>query len=130
MKLSIPLLLSLALHAVLVAGWQLDALKITKNPETVEIRIATQVREEVQELPAPPPPKPAKPKASTPRTAKPPREVIPVPAPEVLAAPSAKTPALLEAPPPPSPEEWQLASPTSSRTASAIATIGGSWFAA
>ena len=51
MKLSLPLLLSLALHAVLVTGWQLDALKITKAPETIEIRIASQVREEVQEQP-------------------------------------------------------------------------------
>jgi len=73
MKLIVPLLLSLALHAVLVAGWQLDAFKIAKNPEIIEIRIATQVREGVQEQPAPPPPKPAKPKASAPRTATPPR---------------------------------------------------------
>lgn len=107
MKLSVPLLLSLALHAVLVAGWQLEALKIAKNPETIEIRITPQVREEIQELPVPPPPKPAKPKASPPRTT-PPREVTSPP--EVLAAPSAKTPASLEAPPPPSAEEWQLAS--------------------
>lgn len=110
MKLSLPLLLSLALHAVLVTGWQLDALKITKAPETIEIRIASQVREEVQEQPAPPLPKPAKPKASAPRTASPPREAITAPAQEVLAVPSIKTPASLEAPPPPSAEEWQLAS--------------------
>ncbi|MCB4360624.1 hypothetical protein [Quatrionicoccus australiensis] len=110
MKLSIPLLLSLALHAVLVAGWQLDALKIAKNPETIEIRIAAQVREDVQELPAPPPPKPAKPSASAPPTTTPPREANPVSAPEVLVVPSAKTPASLEAPPPPSAEEWQVAS--------------------
>jgi hypothetical protein len=110
MKLSIPLLLSLALHAVLVAGWHLDALKIAKNPETIEIRIATQVREEVQELPASPEPKREKPWTSAPRTATPSREEYPAPAPEVLAAPSAKTPASLEAPPPPNAEEWQLAS--------------------
>ncbi len=110
MKLSIPLLLSLALHAVLLAGWQLGALKIAENPETIEIRIASQVREDIQELPAPPPPKPAKPRASAPRTAASPREANPKPAPEVPAAPSAKPPASLEAPPPPSAEEWQLAS--------------------
>ena len=110
LKLSIPLLLSLALHTVLVAAWQLDALKIAKNPETIEIRIAPQVREDVQELPAPPPPKPAKPNASAPRTAPPPREVTSASAPQVLAEPSAKTPASMEAPPPPSAEEWQLAS--------------------
>ena len=110
LKLSIPLLLSLALHTVLVAAWQLDALKIAKNPETIEIRIAPQVREDVQELPAPPPPKHAKPNASAPRTAPPPREVTSASAPQVLAEPSAKTPASMEAPPPPSAEEWQLAS--------------------
>jgi len=110
MKLSIPLLLSLALHAVLVAGWQLDALKIAKNPETIEIRIATQARENVQELSAPPPPKSAKPRTSAPRTAAPSREANPASAPEVLATPLAKSPASLEAPPPPSAEEWQLAS--------------------
>ena len=110
MKLSLPLLLSLALHAVLVAGWQLDALKIAKTPETIEIRIATQAREEVQELPAAPPPKREKPRASAPRTATPSREAKSAPMPEVLAVPSAKTPASLEAPPPPSAEEWQLAS--------------------
>ena len=110
LKLSIPLLLSLALHTVLVAAWQLDALKIAKNPETIEIRIAPQVREDVQELPAPPPPKPAKPNASAPRTAPPPREVTSASAPQVLAEPSIKTPASMEAPPPPSAEEWQLAS--------------------
>jgi hypothetical protein len=110
MKLSIPLLLSLALHAVLVAGWQLDALKIAKNPETIEIRIATQARENVQELSAPPPPKSAKPRTSAPRTAAPSREANPASAPEMLATPSAKSPASLEAPPPPSAEEWQLAS--------------------
>lgn len=110
MKLSIPFLLSLALHAVLLAGWQLGALKIAENPETIEIRIASQVREDIQELPAPPPPKPAKPRASAPRTAASPREANPKPVPEVPAAPSAKPPASLEAPPPPSAEEWQLAS--------------------
>ena len=110
MKSSIPLLLSLALHAVLVAGWQFDALKIAKNPEAIEIRIATQVREDVQELPAPPPPNRKKPRASAPRAATPSREVKPAPTPEVLATPSAKTPASLEAPPPPSAEEWHLAS--------------------
>lgn len=110
MKLSFPLLLSLVLHAVLVAGWQFELLRIAKNPELIEIRIATQVREGVQALPAPPPPKPAKPSASAPRTAIPPREASPVATPEVLAVPSAKTPASLEAPLPPSLEEWHLAS--------------------
>ena len=110
MKLSIPLLLSLVLHAVLVAGWQYDLLRIAKNPEPIEIRIATQVREEVQELPAPPPPKHARSRASAPPTATPPRKQNPAPAPEVLSVPSTKTPASLEAPPPPSAEEWQLAS--------------------
>ena len=110
LKLSIPLLLSLALHTVLVAAWQLDALKIAKNPETIEIRIAPQVREDVQELPAPPPPKHAKPNASAPRTAPPPREVTSASDRQVLAEPSIKTPASMEAPPPPSAEEWQLAS--------------------
>jgi len=110
MKLSIPILLSLVLHAVLVAGWQSDLLRIAKNPEPIEIRIAPQVREDVQDVPTTPPPKPAKPKASAPRNATPPRKENPVPTPAVMAVPSAKTPASLEAPPPPSAEEWQLAS--------------------
>ena len=110
MKLSITLLLSLVLHAVLIAGWQFDVLRIAKNPEPIEIRIATQVREEVQELHAPPPPKHAKSRTSAPPTATPPRKQNPAPAPEVLSVPSAKTPASLEAPSPPSAEEWQLAS--------------------
>lgn len=108
MKLSIPLLLSLTAHAVLVAGWQFHVLRIAKNPEPIEIRIATQIREEVQEMPSPPPPKLAKPKASAQRSPTPPHLANPVP--EVRAVPTIKTAASLEAPPPPSAEEWQLAS--------------------
>ena len=110
MKLSSPLLLSLALHAVLVAGWQFDAFRITQNPEPLEIRIATQVQDDEPEMPTPRPPTRAKPKASASSTTVPPRKMNPVPAPEVLAVPPTKTPASLEAPPPPSAEEWQLAS--------------------
>ncbi|MBS1132663.1 MAG: hypothetical protein H6R16_3665 [Proteobacteria bacterium] len=108
MKLSIPLLLSLALHAVLVAGWQFDVLPLAKPPEIIEIRIASQIREEVQELPAPPPPARAKQKAAASHTTTSPSKATP--AAEARAVPTSKTPASLEAPPPPSAEEWQLAS--------------------
>jgi hypothetical protein len=108
MKLSITLLLSLALHAALVAGWQLDAINFTQNPEPLEIRIATQVQEDAPDLPSPPPR--AKPKAPAARTETQPSKINPAPAPDVLAVPPTKTPASQEAPPAPSAEEWQLAS--------------------
>ena len=110
MKLIIPLLLSLALHVVLVAGWQFDVFRITTNPEPIEIRIATQPREVVPEMPSPPPPERAKPRAAGSRTTTPVTKTNQAPAPDVPAVPAAKTPASQEAPPPPSAEEWQLAS--------------------
>ena len=110
MKLSIPLLLSLALHAVLVAAWQFDRLRVAMQPELIEIRIASPVPEAAQELPAPPPPQRVAPRPSVPHAAAPQDQEKPAPAPEVLAVPSSKTPASLEAPPPPSAEEWHLAS--------------------
>jgi hypothetical protein len=105
MKLGILLLLSLSLHAAFIAGWQLDAFRGTKPPETIEIRIPTQVREVMPEQTAPPP-KDAKPKASVSRTMARPSKTNP--AQNVVS--DAKTPASQEAPPPPSAEEWQLAS--------------------
>jgi hypothetical protein len=110
MKLSIPLLLSLALHAIIVAGWQLDAFRITQNLEPLEIRIATEIQEAVPESPSPPPLTREKPRAPTSSTTTPPGKMNPPPVTEVLAAPPGKTPASLEAPPAPSAEEWQLAS--------------------
>jgi TonB family protein len=103
MKLSIPLLLSLALHALLVTGWLFDALPKAKNPEAIEIRITTQVREEPAEMPSPPPRR-AQPEASASRMATPASNA------NQPAAPLGKTPASQAAPPPPSAEEWQLAS--------------------
>ena len=103
MKLSVPLLLSLALHALLVTGWQFETWRQPKNPETIEIRIATQVREELAEMPSPPPRR-AQPEASASRMAMPMSDTNRPP------APLAKTPASQAAPPAPSAEEWQLAS--------------------
>ena len=108
MKLSITLLLSLALHALLIAGWQLDAFRTQQKPEHIEIRIASQVQEVTPELPSPP--IPAKPVASAPSKTSAPNKVSTTPAPDLPAVPTTKTPASLEAPPPPSAEEWQLAS--------------------
>ncbi|WP_341744618.1 hypothetical protein [Azonexus hydrophilus] len=106
MKSSIPFLLSLVLHVTLITGWQVEALKIAKSPETIEIRIDAQFRKDVQELPAPPPAERDKPEVPTPS----PRENKAVMASAAPAAVSAGTPASLAAPAPPSAEEWQLAS--------------------
>lgn len=103
-------MLSLALHAVLFAGWQLDTLQFAKNTEAIDIRIATQVQEDIQQQAAPPPSKPANPKTPPPRTPTSPSEATSARAPETLGVPSAKTPASLDAPSPPGAEEWQLAS--------------------
>ena len=51
MKLSIPLLLSLALHALLISGWQLDALRTQQKPEPIGIWIKSQAQEVSRELP-------------------------------------------------------------------------------
>lgn len=106
MKSSIPFLLSLVLHVTLITGWQVEALKIAKSPETIEIRIDAQFRKDVQELPAPPPAERDKPEVPTPS----PREKRAVVTSEAPAVVSSKRPATLAAPAPPSAEEWQLAS--------------------
>lgn len=109
MKLSLSLIVSLALHALLVAGWQLDTFRSRQTPELFEIRIAPQAPKVIPEPPTPPP-MPGKPKASAPRmTASPDRRNL-TPGQDLPAVPAAKTAASLDAPPPPSAEEWQLAS--------------------
>lgn len=109
MKLSLSLILSLALHALLVAGWQLDTFRSRQTPELFEIRIAPQAPKVIPEPPSPPP-MPGKPKASAPRmTASPDRRNSTL-GQDLPAVPAAKTAASLDAPPPPSAEEWQLAS--------------------
>lgn len=105
MKLGILLLLSLSLHAYLIAGWQLDPFRSAQPPETIDIRISTQIREEIPEQMVPPPAK-AKPEASAARTMAAPSRKMPEP--DVVTV--SRTPASQEAPPPPSAEEWQLAS--------------------
>jgi len=105
MKLGILLLLSLTLHAALVAGWQLDVFSSTKPPETIEVRMPTRLHESEPEQTAPPP-KTAKPKASAARKLAQPSQTNPTP--NIVS--ETKTAAYQEAPAPPSAEEWQLAS--------------------
>lgn len=109
MKLSLSLIVSLALHALLVAGWQLDTFRSRQTPELFEIRIAPQAPKVIPEPPTPPP-MPGKPKASVPRMAASPDRRNSTLGQDLPAVPAAKTAASLDAPPPPSAEEWQLAS--------------------
>jgi hypothetical protein len=107
LKLSVLLLFSLVLHAVVIVGWQYDALRSMKNPGLVEIRIVKQARE----IPPDTPP-PAYDKAAPPASiaTAPTRQTNKSPIPRPAAGPAPKTPASLTAPPPPSADEWQLAS--------------------
>ena len=109
MKLSLSLIVSLALHALLVAGWQLDTFRSRQTPELFEIRIAPQAPKVIPEPPTPPPMH-GKPKASAPRMTASPDRWNSTLGQDLPAVPAAKTAASLDAPPPPSAEEWQLAS--------------------
>ncbi len=104
MKLGVALLFSLAMHAILVAGGQFELFHIANSPEPMRIKIATQPKEETLDEVSLPPPARAKPKAKSLN------KNVQTPAPDLPPFPVTNKPASMDAPPPPSAEEWQLAS--------------------
>ena len=104
MKLGVALLFSLALHAILVAGGQFEVFRIANSPEPMRINIATQPKEETPDEVSLPPPARAKSKAKSLN------KNVQAPAPDLPPIPVTNKPASMDAPPPPSAEEWHLAS--------------------
>lgn len=102
-----PLLLSLALHGVLLGEWSLNSPPARRQADPVEIRIATPPLIPDTVSPAP---TPSRQVATPPRITKAPAHPAPASLPERPASLPSQAPASLDAPPPPSAEEWALAS--------------------